>query len=358
MATYREKTIKTTKTYYYACLVGLVVLLFLPPISNGDVLLWRYLSLLLAWNVHVLIHELGHAIAARRVGMTVYQVRVTGNTLYCKKGYEDLRYAARSYVMALKSQATAQDIATMIRGGPQGSLFALALGMVLAVSLHEIAPEVARGGLLLAGCAASALGLNRLLRDTSLISDSARLQSIARDPDSEVALHESALLALRLRKLRPAQYPDETLNQIRALKGGEQIYQVFKFWSVTDAHHIDEAETHIRSAFALAQVGEPSYYGQIACYEMAAYAGWHLKDKALCDVAVELGERVPYFNSHRDTAVACREYVWGNRDNGLKLLEGARQKALKLVAPQNTLMRQHVLDWFQRIAPELGPPQQ
>ena len=97
---------------------ALVVIVLLPIIVVAIVM--TYVITFLS----VLIHEVGHAVAAKARKIPIYRVCILQLTLFKREPYLHISLPFHSYVLAIRDGLTRKDLAIFYAGGPFFTLLA------------------------------------------------------------------------------------------------------------------------------------------------------------------------------------------------------------------------------------------
>lgn len=301
-----------------------------------------------AW-IAILMHEVGHAAAARLRGFDIYCIWVTGIFIFRRKPKLKPPPEFLGVVFASKTNATRKDWVAFFAAGPLMSL-ALAIPSVIWIlelrkppmTTAEIAAFAFCAGAVYAAVIVVISGFNPM-------GDFGMLLSLAKQPERTLArLNFNQDLLQR----RPRDYRIESLEAVGMPKGQEQLLPLLLYWHFLDAGNIQAAEIHIREAFKTVEAaGVRTFQARPICFEMAMFAARFLGDKELSDRALELGDRAPGQSDQRIGAEAAREYVWGEKSKAMTLAQSQLRK-VESDLDEGPLL-DHVREWYERIVPEL-----
>ena len=297
-----------------------------------------------------LIHELGHLVAAWTAGFRVYRFVVYGFVLHARDPFKNYTSEFNSYVVAAKRKLTLFQLIYLYALGPIFNLLTAFGVWTVATDVMGINRDSPPFLFVLVFVLSNVWGAIDALAQTDgpFINE-----AISNPKEACLKAHRTAVFAEHILQ-RPRDYSDEDLMDVNAFSSRPVCLQhLTLFWRALDAGKIEEAGVEIAAAYEAAKVHEgddPSVASLY--YEMAMYSAWILNDRALSDEALALGDAVDLNDHNRLVALATREYVWGDRQEALRMAQDSLRDCLAdLPVPA---LQESALEWYHRIFPELA----
>jgi hypothetical protein len=329
--------------------------------ASATVLLAVFAFNLLGLLTAIFIHEMGHVFGAWLARITIYTFSVNGRVLYSRRPHLRSSEPTWGYIISLSPVIKKWQLAVLVLSGPFLTL-CVSIGVLVLWTLGEnwhlfatVESPFFRGILLL--CVLLFGVVNLLLFcagfSNQASSDYQRLVRLIKQPDDEIRKHRIAASFAVLHSLRPRNYPDYALENLRNRQGSEHAFDLMVFWKSFDLGDMDQARLAICRAWQRVWQDQcTDIYSRPVAYEMAMFAARFMNDQDLSRRALRWGEGQGKQDPSRGLAIAARLYARGKTSCAIKVANKATQDFLDASGGDRE-EQQYGREWAKRIIPEL-----
>ncbi len=313
--------------------------------------------------VSVLVHELGHALAAWLFGFRIYLISVLNFAVYHRRHRMKTPAGSMGFVMALKRTPTKFQTIGFLIGGPMASLvFGVSLILISKKFTVESAlgtEGLAYGIMRLAGWYNVITGLYSLVpfQHKETLSDGKLVLDLIRKPQEFLDQYHGLAIYYASFDERPRDWREEDMEALKVLNLPDYWAHLMRFWSTVDQGKLRESVPHIQHCYdSVLSSTQPSSFDAAVCFEMSMVGAKVLKDRALSDSAYEAGIAREPTAENRLGADIAREWVWGDRAKASTMADQAMKNARenRYLSPA---LRDHAIDWYLRLVDRLEPQQ-
>ncbi len=300
----------------------------------------------LGW-VAILIHELGHCVAALLCGFRICAVLVQGTAVYWNRNYSKGGCKFSSYVYALKENPTKSQLTWFTLGGPISTIIALVVSYWSYVEMPTSGEFLVKSMIFLFCIINLVLTVSFGFSFKASGGDGDILHAIWTDPEKVIrTMHQWAVYENNV-NLRPRAYSDEFINTFFTEPVTHAIYH---FWKAMDGDNIDLAWTHIQAAYLHGKADPELEDSGAVFYEMAMYAARFRQDQQLSDEAFSLATASFHEHRNRIGAEMARAYAFGGKADAVSMAKRAVIEAQE--KESSPAMVAHATEWYERIVPE------